>query len=258
METGEVLPYRTGAEELFGWVEARARGGAVRQQHDRAVAAKTLEGTAVAAEAFGWWRRDLDALTAAGEAVALGTRRERGEALRRAVLVYEPYARLLAAVGRDPEREVAEAQWIETWWATHGYGSSSSNRAEAVATLGRLAEDLELGRYVAGRRGHPTRIEWIGEALLADTPPAPAPRGPAAGEPPRRASPAEVREPRVAAAPPPLPAHTAAAEGAGGYNDVSVPLAGGRTARLVVPLRLPAAERRRLLSLLELLIAEEG
>ena len=64
---------------------------------------------------------------------------------------------------------------METWWATQGYGSSRSNRQEGAALLGRLVEYAALGRYVPGRRGYPTRIEWT-EPL----PPAPPPERAAA------------------------------------------------------------------------------
>jgi hypothetical protein len=40
-------------------------------------------------------------------------------------------------------------------------------------------------------------------------------------------------------------------------NRLDVPLAGGGVARFELPLRLPAAEKRRLLQLLDLLVVEE-
>lgn len=262
-DVGPVLPYRTDREDLVRWVEARARGSSAAQLRERAASAKALEGTAVAAEAFGLWDRERDRLTSAGERLALAGEAERVALLERAVRAYEPYRRLLEAVAERADGGVTDVQWIETWWATRGYGSSQSNRAEGAAVLGRLVEQLGLGRYIPGRRGHPTRIEWVFSEPAGVA--APRPDGDrSAAEPP--AAPVRADEPsgaRAGAGTPeqPIPPHPGMPEvtrvsAATEYNRVVVPLTGGAEARLVVPQRLHPEEKRRLLTLLDLLISE--
>jgi hypothetical protein len=195
--------------------------------------AKALEGTATAAIALSLATPD-GALTDAGQRLALADEAERRTILRRAVLEYAPYRDLLAEVERRGERETT-SHWVETWWATHGIGNSGSNRREGAATLGRLAESVGLGRYIPGRKGRPTRIEWAGTPVPESA--APPPRSPE----------------RPAPAPPTHPSPPPSAE----MNRLTIDLADGSAARLELPLRLPAAEKRRFLQLVELLIQEE-
>jgi hypothetical protein len=194
---------------------------------------KSLEGAAASAAALGLAEPADGTLTPAGRRLALADAGERRELLRAAVLAYPPYRDLFGEIGRRREA-VSTAEWIETWWAMRGMGNSASNRREGAATLGRLAQWLGLGAYIPGRRGHPTRIEWT----LPGAPPIPPdaaecapPLSSPAGDPPSAAS-AEM-------------------------NRLAVRLADGTTVRLELPLRLPAAEKRRLLDLLDLLIVEE-
>lgn len=262
METhgAEVLPYRTDPDQLAGWIEARARGRASAQRRETDLAAKTLEGTLATAAALGYFQRDTDQLTPAGQRFALASRPERRDLLRDALRAFPPFGGLLRAVAERPRRPVTDAQWIETWWATHGHGSSQSNRLEATAVFGRLVDHVGWGRYIPGRRGHPTRIEWSDEAFaeLAPSPEAPSLR--AASEAPP-ASDGDAPEPAAThdlrAAPAAPPASEPAAAAPAGYNRIVVPLRSGDVARLEVPLRLSRDEKRRLVELLDLLISEE-
>lgn len=255
METpdAEVLPYRTEAEQLARWVEARARGRASAQLRELDLAPKTLEGTLATAAALGFLDRESQELTPAGQRLALASPAERRTLLRAAMREYPPYARLLRAVAARPQRGTTDAQWIETWWATHGHGSSQSNRVEGVAAFGRLVEHVGWGRYIPGRRGHPTRVEWSAAAFEGLDPPPPADADPPA--PPPEEAPA-VPPPAPREAPPPAAASPEPAPEAG-YNRIVVPLRSGEVARLEVPLRLSREEKRRLVELLDLLITTE-
>ena len=248
-----LLPYRADAGELFAWVEARARGRTTAQIRDDAASAKAREGVALTAAVLGF-ARDGE-LTERGRELALADAPARRAILHRAMLSFPPYAELLAALHERGAARV-ESGWIEAWWATHGWGGSQSNRQEGIAVLGRLAEHVGLGRYVQGRRGHPTRIEWDLAALAP--PPSPASLS---------SLPAEAEAPDGLSSPePPLPApaavqtrshehHAAAVEAE--VNRVRVALEGGRSAWLEVPTRLSRGEKRRLIELLDLLVADD-
>lgn len=226
---GSILPYRTTAEELVAWVHARARGRSVGQLRQGA-APKSAEGVAQTATQLGLAAEGE--LTPEGQGLALADPAERRVRLRAALAGFPPYRALLEAA-RDGGHPSLETSWIEAWWATRGWGSSPSNRLEGSATFGRLVEEVGLGRYVAGRRGHPTRVEWD-LAAVAGVLEAPAGEGGA--------------KPGPVTAPAGAPAAT---------NRVEVRLEGGRSARLELPSALPRGEKRRLLELVDLLVAEE-
>jgi hypothetical protein len=239
MEDASVLPYRTGSAELIRWVEERARGRATSGGPAER-GAKSVEGTAATATALALAAPD-GMLTERGRRLALADEGERRTLLRNAVLDYPPYRELLTEIERRGVRETT-SDWVERWWATRGMGNSGSNRREGAATLGRLADWVGLGRYIPGRRGHPTRIEWAepptsraGETSAQAQAPGPAP----AQSPPPRA-PAATDDAKQRAS-----------------NRLDVPLEGGGVARFEIPLRLSAAEKRRLLQLLDLLIVED-
>lgn len=234
---GPLLPYRSTPEELGEWLEERARGTSRGTKRSP----KTEEGLAATAVALGFCTSS-DELTRRGGEYALAREERRAELLREAVLRFEPYARLLAAVRARGEAET-ETAWVETWWATHGYGGSASNRSEGAAALGRLLEAAKLGRYIPGRRGYPTRVRWEEPAELAEA---------GAVEPPQPVA--------VAAAPAEPPAPVTAGRQAPvhhGDHQLEVDLGEGRSASIRVPRRLSGADKRRLLQLLDLLITEE-
>ena len=248
-----LLPYRADAEELFAWVEARARGRTAAQIREDLASAKAREGVTLTATLLGF-ARDGE-LTERGRELALADAGERREMLREALLAFPPYGELLAALHERGHARV-EAAWVEAWWATHGWGGSQSNRQEGIAVLGRLAEHVGLGRYVQGRRGFPTRIEWELAALAPPAPPPselpleppPAPPAPPAARPEPEA--VRVTAERPSPEPPrPLPALE--------VNRVRIELEGGLSASLEVPTRLPRGEKRRLMELLDLLVADD-
>lgn len=223
---GASLPYRTGPEDLVAWAQATARGRSLAQLRP-GMRPKLVDAVANAAELLGVARHG--ALTELGRELALAEPGERRARLREALLRFAPFRELLEEV-RDAGAATSEASWIEAWWATRGYGSSPSNREEGGAALGRFAEHAGLGRYVAGRRGHPTRIEWdlgavreaLGDGGAPDAPRSPHP-GPTMGR----------------------------------VNRVEIALEGGRAAVLELPLAVSRSDKRRLLELVELLVAEE-
>jgi hypothetical protein len=246
--TTRALPYRADARELIGWAEARARGRTPAQMRAEGLSGKTLEGVTLTAALLGLAREGE--LTPLGQALALADPAEKRALLRRAMLDFPAYGELLQEL-RGRGQATVDAFWIEAWWATHGYGGSPSNRQEGVAVLGRLAEHLGLGRYIQGRRGHPTRVEWDLDALA---PPEPA----------LLAVPAAPLPPADGGAAPPLPEpvpmepEQASPRPRGAeVNRVRIALEGGLSAEIEVPTRLSRGEKRRLMELVDLLVADE-
>lgn len=241
-----LLPYRTDASDLIEWVAAQARGAIparVRKGHG---SSKAREGVSLTAALLGFTAGGEP--TPRGSELALADEPRRGGVIREALLSFPPYGDLLRELrGRRQSR--VEAEWVEAWWATHGYGGSQSNRREGVAVLGRLAEHAGLARYIQGRRGFPTRIEWDLSAVEAAA--GPAPLASAAVAEPAGAAGEASAEPRDPTRPQRIPEVST-----GEVNRVRIALEGGRTARLDVPMRLSPPEKRRLLELLDLLIAD--
>lgn len=85
------------------------------------------------------------------------------------MLEYGPYELLLEAISAEgiegeEEDKFTSLEWIEKWWNTNDYGSSQTNRTEGSSAFAKIVEYLEIGEYKQGRRGHPSRIEWAGDA----------------------------------------------------------------------------------------------
>ena len=264
----EVLPYRSGREELDRWIEARARGRDANQIRNVGFPSKTFEGTVATTRALGLVKADGDELTDAGRKYALSSAPERDALLREEIRRFPPYARLLRAALARGAPPVTETAWMERWWATHGFGSSESNRTEAATLLGKLCESAELGTFIPGRRGHPSRVEWSPGALVAlslDTPPTAA-----ATNPSRAAaddtSPMADRSTNVAE----QPSSAARAHTKESQDEIVPPayrpksdrqrsvlhlvLQSGEVSRIEVPSVMSAVDKRRLLTLLDLAV----
>lgn len=256
METGKgsLLPYRTDPDDLARWIEARARGRSTDQIRALGFSAKAFEGTVATADALGFLHSQSGELTEAGRRFALSSSEERVRLIREAVLAYEPYALLLEAVLLGDAPAVTDTAWIETWWASHGYGSSESNRSEAGTVFSRLIEEAGFGSYIQGRRGHPSRIEWrpgSGELLRKQHQPGARTPGEAGSEhPPLSAMAAESDTAVVAATDEVRPGDQSPA-----VCTIELRFEHDRVAHLSVPSVLTRAEKTRLLSLLDLLIS---
>lgn len=274
-----VLPYRTTGEEVSRLLDLLARGRDLSQIATLEYPAGVYQGTVTATVALELLDGDTGTLTARGQQYALTAAPEKPALLLRALLAFPPYGLLLQAALGKGEAETPLA-WVVKWWGTQHYGNSDTNRDEGSSALARLLEFTGLGSYVQGRRGHPSRIRWAADAAArigAPPPPpprrervvaAPAPRPAAApstgaSQPsalPPSAEPTTEPPPR----PPRAPATAAAANGgvtrAGANSTLSLHLGSGRTVELSVPPRLTAAEKRRLLGLVELMldVSESG
>jgi hypothetical protein len=167
----QTLPYRTTGDDIERLASALARGRDLEQVQSLFSSSNNFRGTVSAAEQFGLLNPDTEELTPSGKALALGDPEKRKEVLFSAVLDYGPYELLLEAIsgegifGEDGD-EFTPVEWIEKWWHTNGYGSSQTNRSEGSSSFAKIVEYLDIGEYKQGRRGHPSRIEWTSDAQL--------------------------------------------------------------------------------------------
>ncbi|MDZ8067728.1 MAG: hypothetical protein RMY64_19250 [Nostoc sp. DedQUE08] len=75
-------------------------------------------------------------------------------------LDYTPYGHYLESISHSNNLSTTETQTIKDYWWKHGYGSSASNRDDGVVVFGKLLSLTGLGKFINGRRGQPSRIEW--------------------------------------------------------------------------------------------------
>lgn len=76
------------------------------------------------------------------------------------ILRYPPYGHFLESVSHSSNLSTTDTESVKDYWWKHGYGSSGSNRDEGVVTFGKLVQLAGLGKFVIGRKGQPSRIEW--------------------------------------------------------------------------------------------------
>ncbi|CAN5661673.1 hypothetical protein BH23GEM3_BH23GEM3_18630 [soil metagenome] len=242
------------------FLSALARGRSLAQVRTLGFSPKSFEGTATTAETLALSGAD-GSLSAIGRRALLGGDEEKPSIFLEVVSGYSPYSLLLEAVLGGVGSAATPLDWVETWWATHGFGSSESNRAEAAPVFARMAEAAGLGTYVQGRKGYVSRIEWAddaGERVLGgggkareapSIPDAPLSPDHAAEILPSDDSPEGLPEPvRIGSGP--------EAQVPPGLNTLRWELAPGREVVVQTPSSLSSAEKRRLLSLFELLLRE--
>lgn len=254
-----VLPYRVEGQDLEKMVEHRARGRSMAQVRTLGFSEKGFEGTRKAAEALGLLDEEGE-LTEMGKEFALAREGEgRQQLVLRQMMEFEPYGLLLMSLLDSGTPDRTELEEIELWWATHGFGNSESNRERGSTALARLVDYVGLGRYVVGRGGHPSRIEWKSDASKVV-----AQHDPALEADPFPGEWEDEYPPRDGGAPEDVLDTTGQVESGTdrpvadeGEFAVQIPLtslSAGRVARVIVPTDLKHSEKERLIQALEFLL----
>jgi hypothetical protein len=250
---GQILPYRIDSDDLHRFVTARVRGRSADQIRTLGFAPKTWEGTLSSAASLGLLDDKSGDVTGLGRRYAVASAEERAAVLREMLWEFPPFSLLLetALTGNGPQPTPLE--WIETWWATHGFGSSESNRVEAAPVFAKLVEAAGLGAYIPGRRGHVSRIEWAEDARLPGQPSPAVQQGaptvePAVAEKPAPASRGTLPQPGMGEKGLSTTADTFSAG-----NLLVWQLSPGRMVQVRVPSDLSSDEKARLLKLFEAL-----
>lgn len=160
-----VLPRRTSGNELTRLMEARGRGRELNQIRTLDFGPHDFDGTLTAAYEFGLLNKSGSTLTYLGREFVLAKEDHRLEILLSAMLRFEAYELLLEAIFTRGVQKETELSWIQTWWGTHGFGNSQTNREEGAISLARFCTFVRVGEYIIGRKGKNTRIEWSPDVL---------------------------------------------------------------------------------------------
>jgi hypothetical protein len=274
------LPYRSDPDDIRRYLAALAQGGGETRLASLGLSRKNAEGVSAAVVALGLAAGRDGPLTDKGRRVAVTADADVSATVWRDVVSdYAPYAAIVGAVESATAPLPLTLEWIETYWAANGMGSSESNRAEGAATFARIAEAAAYGRFRQGRRGHVSRVEWNGTSARNE-------ERTVHHVLPRRASPAaRASGSRRTAAPEPTDevAEPASSRGEGGTgapapvvagpaaygsavrdsvpeaepcNRIEWELSPGRKLRISVPPRLTPEEAQRVNALLRLLIPD--
>lgn len=164
------LPYSTDNEDILRLIEAIKKKPdnekAIREIYNKS----NFETSRKALEVIGILDSQLS-FSKAGKELAI----EREDGCRRELflkffLKYPPYGHFLESVSHGGDLSITETETIKDYWWKHNYGSSGNNREDGVVAFGKLLQLTGLGKFVTGRRGKPSRIEWNpGAKALIDT-----------------------------------------------------------------------------------------
>ncbi len=243
---GKTLPYRTAVEDLIRLVEASARGRSL-DQIQALFPSGTYQGTLLAAEDLGFLDQETKAITELGSSFLL-RESDRSDLLFTALMNYEPYQLLFEAIFSRSNVNETPVSWVANWWGTNNFGNSQNNREDGAISLAKYIEFSKLGKFVIGRRGRPTRIEWNGTAMARVK----EALNQAIGEYSK-----DGREPKEAevinqSASKNIP------EKSSEYNSFSLNLGEGKNIELRLPPKLTSSEKNRLIKLIELMIDVEN
>lgn len=160
------LPYSTDDEDLLRLIEA------IKKKPDNEKAIKEIynksnfETSRKALEILGILDEQLS-FSPAGKELAI----EREDSCKRELFLkfflrYPAYGHFLESIAHSGDLPVTETETesIKDYWWKHNYGSSGNNREDGVVAFGKLLQLTGLGKFMNGRRGKPSRIEWNPDA----------------------------------------------------------------------------------------------
>lgn len=255
---GTTIPYRTDAENLNVLINAVGRDRDMGHIQGLFQVSGTFQGSVSAAQELGFLDPESSKLLLDGNDYLLASDSQKAELLLKAIMQYEPYQLLLEAVfSRNAPKETT-MEWMSKWWSTQGYGASQNNREEGATTLAKFLEYANMGRFMIGRRGRPTRIEWSSNAnkMIHDL---------ILGEDTRSydsdSTGDEYPEGRLVensqqlgSQKSTLPFGVGDDNNSEEYSNLSIPLGRGKVAQFRLPTKITNKDKDRLLKIMELLI----
>ncbi|MBN3895451.1 MAG: hypothetical protein HWQ41_09335 [Nostoc sp. NOS(2021)] len=154
------LPYKTDDQDILQLIEA------IKRKPDNEKAIKEIYNKSN----FETSRKTLEILgildnqlifSSAGKEFAIEKDNKRKEELfLQFFLSYTPYGHYLESISQTGDLSTTETETIKDYWWKHNYGSSGSNREDGVVAFGKLISLTGLGKFITGRKGQPSRIEW--------------------------------------------------------------------------------------------------
>ncbi len=158
------LPYGTDDEDILRLIEAIKRKAenekAIREIYDKSnfeTSRKALETLGILDSQFGF--------SPSGKELAVEKdERRRQKVFLELFLNYPPYGHFLESVSHAGELTITTTESVKDYWWKHNYGTSGNNREDGVVAFGKLLRLAGLGKFVIGRRGKLSRIEWTPDA----------------------------------------------------------------------------------------------
>jgi len=157
----KTLPYKTDDQDVLRLIEAIKRKPdnekAIREVYNKAnfeTSRKTLEILSILDERLSF--------SAEGKELAIEKDDNQREKLfLKFFLRYPPYGHFLESISHNGDlSSTTDTESIKDYWWKHNYGSSTSNREDGIVTFGKLVQLAGLGKFITGRRGQPSRVEW--------------------------------------------------------------------------------------------------
>lgn len=160
------LPTRIGGEEVVDFVEqVAAHPGATEDElKKRLVNPKEFHAVRRACLYLGLIKEDSEGFrpTEVGKKIAYTKGQERRQILLRSViLAFEPYEIPVTKMieSHDEPFNITVDELQRQWAIRHGFEFSKDTMTRAATTFMKLLEYCDVGEYVMGRRGKPTRLE---------------------------------------------------------------------------------------------------
>lgn len=162
--SNDTLPYKTDDQDILKLIEA------IKRKPDNEKAIKEIynktnfENSRKALEVLGILDGRLDFSSQGKELAVERDDSQRERLFLQVFLRYPPYGHFLESVSQANSLSTTDTKMVQDYWWKHNYGSSGNNREDGVVTFGKLCQLAGLGKFVPGRKGLLSRIEWKPEA----------------------------------------------------------------------------------------------
>jgi hypothetical protein len=95
-----------------------------------------------------------------GNDIAYSSDEEKREKMLSLLVRYIPYESLLSAIFLRGDVKETDVKYIVNHWGRSKHGSGLRNREDAASLFCSMMEYIGLGKFVKGKGGYVTRIEW--------------------------------------------------------------------------------------------------
>lgn len=153
------LPYRFHAEDLLTATETLRVHGSDSRALEAALRSKSVYVKA-GMDLLGLLEPGTLQLSGLGRELAYGRQDgSQGRAFLRILLSFEPFRSALTHFVAS-RTEISDVDSIAAYWGRIGTGVSDKNRSEGAIVFGRLSAAAGLAKFIVGRSGEKSRLQW--------------------------------------------------------------------------------------------------